>query len=203
MSSVRIPAPSCCGLRWCYSFWWGRRLRFFWFKGRRMPGAHVFRASRLSRGNLWFPTQVAVTPPASCISRRSFSAAREQSIHLAHVASVLIDRNLFFADVMIESSGGASPVRCHGHRKADAVEMKRLIEQYQSDYYRTRGAPPAPAARRTVGHERYGERIGLGSPRRPGGNRSRASTRWSSRRCAPDSCDSSAPARRNPSKSNR
>jgi hypothetical protein len=25
-------------------------------------------------------------------------------------------------------------VRCHGHRKADAVEMKRLIEHYQTDH---------------------------------------------------------------------
>ena len=61
--------------------------------------------------------------------------AREHSMHISHVASVLIDRNLFFSNVLIESSGGTSPVQCHGHRKADAVEMKRLIEQFQSDYY--------------------------------------------------------------------
>ena len=35
---------------------------FFWSKGRKIGGDHVFRASRMSRGNLWFPTQVAVTP---------------------------------------------------------------------------------------------------------------------------------------------
>ena len=34
---------------------------FFWAKGRKIAGAHVFRASRFSRGNFWFPTQVAVT----------------------------------------------------------------------------------------------------------------------------------------------
>jgi len=117
---------------------------FFWYKGRLMAGAHVFRASRLSRGNLLFPTQVAVTPTSIVHFTPQFFGGREQSIHLAHVASVLIDRNLFFADVMIESSGGASPVRCHGHRKADAVEMKRLIEQFQSEYYRVGGPPPAP-----------------------------------------------------------
>jgi hypothetical protein len=70
----------------------GLLVLLFWHKGRRISGKHVFRASRLSRGNL------------------------------------------FFSDVLIESSGGTSPVRCHGHRKADAIEMKRLIEQYQSDY---------------------------------------------------------------------
>jgi hypothetical protein len=111
-------------------------LVFVWYKGRKIPGSHVFRASRLSRGNLMFPTQVSVTPTSVVHYTPELFGAREQSMHIAHVASVLIDRNLFFSDVMIESSGGTSPVRCHGHRKADAVEMKRLIEQYQSEYYR-------------------------------------------------------------------
>ena len=114
-------------------------MAFFWYKGRPMPGQHVFRASRLSRGNLLFPTQVGVTPTSIVHFTPEFVGGREQSIHLAHVASVLIDRNLFFADIMIESSGGASPVRCHGHRKADAVAMKRLIEQFQSEHYRLGG----------------------------------------------------------------
>jgi hypothetical protein len=113
---------------------------FVWYKGRRLPGPHVFRASRLSRGNHLFPTQVAVTETAVVHYTPEWTGAREQSMHLAHIASVAIDRNLFFADVMIESSGGASPVLCHGHKKADAIEMKRLIEQFQSDYYRSRGA---------------------------------------------------------------
>jgi len=133
---------------------------FFWYKGRPMPGPHVFRASRLSRGNLLFPTQVAVTQTSIVHCTPELVGGREQSMHLAHVASVLIDRNLFFADVMIESSGGASPVRCHGHRKADAVEMKRLIEQFQSDYYRTRGGASQASAGvndgpASPGHDRY------------------------------------------------
>ena len=107
---------------------------FFWFKGRRLPGAHVFRASRFSRGNLWFPTQVSVTPVAVVHYTPELFGGREHSMHISHVASVLIDRNLFFSDVLIESSGGTSPVRCHGHKKADAIEMKRLIEQYQSQH---------------------------------------------------------------------
>jgi hypothetical protein len=114
----------------------GALVLFFWYKGRRLPAEHVFRASRLSRGNLWFPTQVSVTPTAVVHYTPELFGGREHSMHISHVASVLIDRNLFFSDVLIESSGGTSPVRCHGHRKADAVEMKRLIEQYQSDYYK-------------------------------------------------------------------
>ena len=112
----------------------GLLVLFFWYKGRRLPGAHVFRASRWSRGNLWFPTQVSVTPIAVVHYTPELFGGREHSMHISHVASVLIDRNLFFSDVLIESSGGTSPVRCHGHKKADAIEMKRLIEQYQSDH---------------------------------------------------------------------
>jgi hypothetical protein len=112
----------------------GLLVLFLWYKGRPLSGAHVFRASRFSRGNLWFPTQVSVTPMAVIHYTPELFGGREHSMHISHVASVLIDRNLFFSDVLIESSGGASPVRCHGHRKADAVEMKRLIEHYQTDH---------------------------------------------------------------------
>ena len=105
-------------------------------KGRRLPGEHVFRASRWSRGNHLFPTQVAITPASVTHYTPEWFGRREQSIHMAHVASVEIDTNLFFSNVIVETSGGSEPVRCHGHRKRDAVEMKRLINQFQSAYYR-------------------------------------------------------------------
>jgi len=120
---------------------------FFWAKGRRMAGEHVFRASRFSRGNFLFPTQVAVNPTSIVHYTPEMFGGREQSIHMAHVSSVLVDRNLFFSNVVIETSGGAGAVRCHGHRKADAVEMKRLIEQFQSGYYRERRPDPGDAQR--------------------------------------------------------
>jgi hypothetical protein len=118
---------------------------FIWSKGRKMAGDHVFRASRLSRGNLLFPTQVAVTPTSVVHYTPELAGGREHSMHIAHIASVLIDRNLMFSDVLIESSGGTSAVRCHGHRKSDAVEMKRLIEHYQTEYYRGGNAMPPRA----------------------------------------------------------
>jgi hypothetical protein len=61
----------------------------------------------------------------------------EHSIHIAHISSVNIDTDLLFSHVLIETTGGASPIRCVGHRKADAVRMKTLIETYQSQYYRS------------------------------------------------------------------
>jgi hypothetical protein len=118
---------------------------FFWAKGRKIAGEHVFRASRFSRGNFLFPTQVAVTPTSVVHFTPEMVGGREHSMHISHIASVLIDRNLFFSDVLIESSGGTSPVRCHGHKKADAVAMKQLIERFQSEYYRHREQVPTRA----------------------------------------------------------
>jgi len=105
-------------------------------RGRLIPGDHVFRASRWSRGNHVFPTQVAITPSNVVHYTPQWVGRREQSIHMAHVASVEIDTNLFFSNVVIETSGGSEPVRCHGHRKRDAIEMKRLINEFQTAYYR-------------------------------------------------------------------
>jgi hypothetical protein len=109
---------------------------FIAMRGKRMPGDHVFRASRWSRGNHLFPTQVAITPGAVVQYTPQWFGRREHSIHMAHVASVEVDTNLFFSNVVIETSGGSEPVRCHGHRKRDAIEMKRLINDFQSAYYR-------------------------------------------------------------------
>lgn len=115
---------------------------FFWWKGRPFAAGDVFRASRLSRGNFLLPTQVLITPTNVVHYTPEMVGRREHSIHIAHVSSVGIDTNLFFSNVLIETSGGAAPIRCHGHRKRHAVRMKTLIEQYQTAYYRGPQAPP-------------------------------------------------------------
>jgi hypothetical protein len=117
----------------------GIPLLVVWRKGRPFAAGDVFRASRLSRGNRLMPTQVLITPTNVVHYTPEVFGRREQSIHMAHVSSVSIDTDLLFSDVIIETSGGAEPVRCHGHRKKDAVRMKTLIEQHQTAYYRSPG----------------------------------------------------------------
>ena len=112
-------------------------------RARLVAGDHVFRASRWSRGNHLFPTQVAVTPTSVVQYTPQWLGRREHSIHMAHISSVEIDTNLFFSNVVIETSGGSDPVNCHGHLKHDAIEMKRLINQYQTAYYGKTQQPPA------------------------------------------------------------
>ena len=110
---------------------------WIWRKGRPFASGDVFRASRLSAGNHLFPTQVQITPTSVVQYTPRWIGKQEETIHMAHIASVKIDTKLLLSDVMIETSGGADPIRCHGHKKGDAVKMKALIEKYQSDYYRS------------------------------------------------------------------
>ena len=79
-----------------------------------------------------------MAPPTSVVHYTpELFGRKEHSIHIVHVASVSIDTNFLFSDLIIETSGGATPVTCHGHRKADVVRMKHLIEQHQTAIYRT------------------------------------------------------------------
>jgi hypothetical protein len=115
-----------------------------WKKGRPFSPGDVFRASRMSSGNRLFPTQVAISPNTVVHYTPEWFGRLEHSMHMAHVASVRIDTNLMFSDLYIETTGGASPIKCHGHRKADAVRMKALIERHQTAYYRGNPAQNQP-----------------------------------------------------------
>jgi hypothetical protein len=111
-------------------------------KNRRFQPGDVFVASRLSSGNRIFPTQVAVTPTSVVQFKPQWLGRQEHSIHISHVSSVNVDTGLLLSDVIIETSGGSEAIRCHGHHKGDAIRMKQLIQQYQTQ----RAAIPAAGA---------------------------------------------------------
>jgi len=108
-----------------------------WQKGRPFTSGDVFRASRISRGNRLFPTQVAISPTSVVQHKPRWVGKQEETIHMAHIASVKIDTGLLLSNVLIETSGGSDPIACHGHRKSDAIRMKDLIEQYQTQHYKS------------------------------------------------------------------
>jgi hypothetical protein len=116
-------------------------------KGRPFAPGTVFRASRLSSGNHLFPTQVLISQTSVVHFTPQWFGRLEHSIHMAHVASVRIVTTMLFSDVYVETTGGASPIRCHGHRKADAVRIQQLIEQYQTEYYSGRPGAVVPDPR--------------------------------------------------------
>ncbi len=98
--------------------------------------APVFFASRWSKNNLIFPTQVAVLPTKVLRHKEKPIGAQEEAINITQIASVKIDTGLLWSNVIIESTGGANPIICHGHLNADAQHMQALIQQYQDDYFR-------------------------------------------------------------------
>src|SRR3954465_12170809 len=87
--------------------------------------AAVFRASRWTRGNHLWPTQVAVFPTQVVRYTPRLFGHFEETIAIHQVASVSVDAGVLFADVIIETTGGSQPIRCHGHGKRDANEMRR------------------------------------------------------------------------------
>lgn len=91
----------------------------------------VFSASRWTRGNFFFPTRIEVGPDHVLRIRRRLFGQTEESIAISKVASVQISTGLIWSDIRIDSSGGTDPIVSHGHRKADAIRIRALIEQFQ------------------------------------------------------------------------
>src|SRR3989442_15427643 len=96
----------------------------------------IFKASRWTRGNLLFPTYIEVSDKSVTRRKRSWFRKDEISISISKVASVHIKTGLIWSEILIESSGGTDPLASHGHRKADAIRIKELIENAQADLSR-------------------------------------------------------------------
>jgi len=91
-----------------------------------------FSASRWTKGNLFFPTHIVVNSlRVTRVKRRMFSRS-EESISISQVASVNISTGILWSDIVIESTGGTDPITSHGHRKADALRIRDLIEGFQA-----------------------------------------------------------------------
>lgn len=100
----------------------------------------TFTASRWTRGNVFFPTRIVVTPLHVSRVKRHLFGRTEESIAISQVASVEIATGIIWSEIAIESTGGADPITSHGHRKQDAVRIRELIETYQAG----RVAPAIP-----------------------------------------------------------
>ena len=102
--------------------------------GRNRPftsDVPVFRSSRWTKGNRIWPTQVAVFPNRVVRYTPRLFGHREETIGIDQVASVSVDSGLIFGDVLIETTGGSQAIRCHGHSKGEAEEIRRRITEAQ------------------------------------------------------------------------
>lgn len=92
----------------------------------------TFTASRWTKGNLWFPTRIVVSRLRVSRVKKRFAGSTEESISISQVASVKISTGIFWSDIVIESTGGTDPIASHGHRKADAMRIRDLIDGFQA-----------------------------------------------------------------------
>jgi hypothetical protein len=96
--------------------------------------SEIFRASRWTSGNHFFPTVIEVTDRAVIRHKRSWFSQDEISISITKVASVHIKTGIWWSDILIESSGGTDPFASHGHSKADAQRIRALVEEAQGTW---------------------------------------------------------------------
>jgi hypothetical protein len=94
--------------------------------------SETFTASRWTKGNRWFPTRIVVNPLRVSRLKRRLFGSNEESISISQVASVKISTGIFWSDILIESTGGTDPIASHGHRKADALRIRDLVEGLQA-----------------------------------------------------------------------
>jgi hypothetical protein len=92
----------------------------------------TFIASRWTKGNFWFPTRIVVSPLRVSLVKRRLFGSNEESISISQVASVKISTGVVWSDIRIESTGGTDPITSHGHRKADAIRIRDLVETLQA-----------------------------------------------------------------------
>src|SRR5260370_302496 len=94
-------------------------------------GGEAFIASRWTRGNLFFPTPIVVSPLHVSRVKPPLLRQTGESIAISPVASVQIQTRMIWSRISIDSTGGTDPITSHGHRKRDALRIRELIETYQ------------------------------------------------------------------------
>jgi hypothetical protein len=97
-----------------------------------MATMRVFTASRMTAGNLIFPTRIEISKESVARIKPKLIGSNEDSIPIAKIASVSISTGLIFSSIRIESTGGATPIVSDGHYKRDAVRIRDLIHDYQA-----------------------------------------------------------------------
>ncbi|HEV2496064.1 MAG TPA: hypothetical protein VG204_23795 [Terriglobia bacterium] len=105
---------------------------------------YVFKASRWTAGNFFFPVRIELTPQHVSRVKPHLVGSDDESIAVSKVASVNIRTGLIWSEIRIDSSGGSNPIVSHGHRKEDARRIRELIEHFQSKLPGAAAPPSTP-----------------------------------------------------------
>lgn len=92
----------------------------------------IFKSSRLTKGNLFFPDQIQVAEDGIHYTKRKLLGSTEENISYRAIASVKAQIGVIFAELTIETSGGVQPISINGLYKGDALEIKKAIQSQQT-----------------------------------------------------------------------
>ena len=72
-----------------------------------VPPSQTFSSSRWTSGNLWFPDRVELNAEGVNFRKRKLIGGDEETIRYEQISSVSVEKRLFFADLLVETTGGS------------------------------------------------------------------------------------------------
>ncbi len=91
----------------------------------------IYRSSRRSSGNLFFPDQLTLAGDAMHFRKGALFSSQEEHINYRAIASLRVKTGLFLADLNVETSGGSQPIFINGLWKSDARAIQAQVQAIQ------------------------------------------------------------------------
>jgi hypothetical protein len=92
-----------------------------------MPAEQIFRSSRWSSGNTFFPDSIVFAADRILFRKRGLVGSNEEHINYQAVASCRVKNGVFLANITIETTGGSQPIYVNGLWKSEARAIVGII----------------------------------------------------------------------------
>ena len=92
-----------------------------------MLAEQIFRSSRWSSGNTFFPDSIVLAADRISFRKRGLVGSNEEHINYQAVASCRVKNGVFLANITMETTGGSQPIYVNGLWKSDARAIMGVI----------------------------------------------------------------------------
>lgn len=92
----------------------------------------VYRSSRWSSGNLFFPDRLTLAADGLHFRKGALFGSSEEHIAYRAISSLRVEHGIFLSDLTVETSGGSQPVHINGLWKKAAKEIQAEVQAVQS-----------------------------------------------------------------------
>jgi hypothetical protein len=97
-----------------------------------LPEKKVYRSSRWSSGNLFFPDRLTLAADGLHFRKGALFGSHEEHIAYRAIASLRVENGIFLSDLTIETSGGSQPIHINGLWKSAARKVQAAVQAVQS-----------------------------------------------------------------------